>query len=101
MHVREDRRNSADVAGRFSSPDGRIKAFDQKLVNAIIGGKDLDRGSAKLRVGLLLTIDALTSGALTTGRFPRGHRCLLLDRLDDLTDLTEKYFRASALLQPI
>jgi hypothetical protein len=50
--MREDRRNSAGLAGRFGSPDGRVKMFDENLVHAIIGGKDLDRGSAKLRVNL-------------------------------------------------
>jgi hypothetical protein len=37
--------------------------FDKKLVHAIIGGKDLDRGSAELSVNLVLT---------------RGHGSLLL-----------------------
>jgi hypothetical protein len=52
VQMREDRRNSAGLAGRFGSPDGRVKMFDENLVHAIIGGKDLDRGSAKLRVNL-------------------------------------------------
>jgi len=39
--------------------------FDKNLVHAIIGGKDLDRGSAELKVNLLLT---------------GGHGSLLLDR---------------------
>jgi hypothetical protein len=38
--------------------------FDKNLVHAIIGGKDLDRGSAELSVNLVLT---------------RGHASLLLD----------------------
>jgi hypothetical protein len=38
--------------------------FDKNLVDAIIGGKDLDCGSAELSVNLVLT---------------RGHGSLLLD----------------------
>jgi hypothetical protein len=82
MHMCEDRRDGADVAGRFSSPNLRVKTFDQKLVDAIIGSKDMYGGPAELSVGLLLTNGWLTTGALTTGAFPRGHRCLLFDRLD-------------------
>src|SRR5208337_1525530 len=70
VHVREDRRNGAGLAGRFGSPGGRVKMFDKNLVHAIIGGKDLDCGSAELSVNLVLT---------------RGHGSLLLDLL---------YFRA-------
>src|SRR6266496_3966301 len=55
VHVREDRRNGAGLAGRFRSPGGRVKMFDKNLVHAIIGGKDLDCGSAELRVNLVLT----------------------------------------------
>ena len=70
VHVREDRRNGAGRhragrAGRFGcrrfgSPGGRVKMFDEHLVHALIGGKDLDRGSAELRVNLGLTINGLT-----------------------------------------
>src|SRR6266851_5569840 len=65
VHVREDRRNDtgAGLAGRFGSPSGRVKMFDENLVHAIIGGKDLG-GSAELSVNLGLT---------------RGHGCVLLD----------------------
>jgi hypothetical protein len=35
-------------AGRFDSSGGRVKMFDKNLVHAIIGGKDLDCGSAEL-----------------------------------------------------
>ena len=70
VHVREDGRNTADLAGRFGSPGGRVKMFDKNLVDAIIGGKDLDRGSAELSVYLGLTNLVLT----------RGHGSLLLDR---------------------
>ena len=55
VHVREDRRNGAGLAGRFGSPSGRVKMFDKNLVRAIIGGKDLDCGSAELSVNLGLT----------------------------------------------
>src|SRR5260370_9392322 len=57
VHVREDRRNGADFAfaGRFGSPGGRVEMFDKNLVHAIIGGKDLDCGSAELSVNLGLT----------------------------------------------
>ena len=63
VHVREDGRNAADVAGRFGSPGGRVKMFDENLVDAIVGAKDLDCGSPQLRVDLGLT---------------RGHGSLLL-----------------------
>jgi hypothetical protein len=53
VHVREDRRNGAGLAGRLGSPGGRIKMFDKNLVDPIIGGKDLDCGSAELSVNLL------------------------------------------------
>jgi hypothetical protein len=56
--------NGAGLAGRFGSPGGRVKWFDKNLVHAIIGGKDLDCGSAELGVNLVLT---------------RGHGSLLLD----------------------
>jgi hypothetical protein len=55
VHVREDRRNGAALAGRFSSPSRRAKMLDQNLVDAIIGGKDLDCGSAELSVNLVWT----------------------------------------------
>src|SRR6202030_1858905 len=46
VHVREDRRNGAGLAGRFGSPGGRVKMFDKNLVYAIIGGKNLSCDSA-------------------------------------------------------
>ena len=55
MHVGEDRRNAADIAGRFGSPCRRVKMFDQHLVHAIIGGKNLRCRSADLSVNLILT----------------------------------------------
>ena len=64
VYVREDRRNGAHLAGRFGSPDGRVKMFDENLVDAIVGGKDPDCGSAELSVNLGLT---------------RGHGSLFLD----------------------
>ena len=64
VHVREDRHNGAGLAGRFGSPGSTVKMFDKNLVHALIGGKDLDCGSAELSVNLVLT---------------RGHGSLLLD----------------------
>jgi hypothetical protein len=55
VHVREDRRNGADLAGRFGSPGGRVKVLDKNLVHAIIGGKNLDRGSIEFSLHVLLT----------------------------------------------
>src|SRR6266571_1746651 len=69
VHVGEDRGNGACLAGRFGCrrfgfPGGRVKMFDKHLVHALIGGKDLDCGSAELSVNLGLR---------------RGHGSLLLD----------------------
>jgi hypothetical protein len=50
VHMREDRGNGADFAGRFGAPGARIEMFDENLVHALIGGKDLDCGSAELSV---------------------------------------------------
>src|SRR5882762_8582139 len=55
VHVREDRRDGADLAGRFGSPGDRVNMFNKNLVDAIIGGKDLDCGSAELSVKLVWT----------------------------------------------
>ena len=52
-YVCEDRHNGAGLAGRFGSPGGRVKMFDKNLVHAIIGGKDLDSGSAEWSVNLV------------------------------------------------
>jgi hypothetical protein len=53
VHVREDRRNRAGLAGRLGAPGGRVEAFDKHLIRPLIGGKDLDCGppqwSVKLR----------------------------------------------------
>jgi hypothetical protein len=62
VHVREDRRDGAGLAGRLGSPRARIKMFDKHLVHALIGGKDLDRGAAQLCVSLLRLNLALTRG---------------------------------------
>ena len=53
VQVREDRRNAADLAGRLTSPGGRVKMFNKILVHALIGGKDPDGGSAELSVNLV------------------------------------------------
>ena len=55
MHVRENRRNAAGLALRFGSPGCRVQMFDKHLVDAIIGGKDLDCGAADLSLNLLST----------------------------------------------
>ena len=48
VHVGEDRRNSADLAGRFSSPGFGSQVLDQHLVHAVVGGKDPGGGLAGL-----------------------------------------------------
>src|ERR1700733_12865439 len=52
VYVGKDRSYGADLAGRFGSPDGRVKTLDQKLVHAIVGGKDPDRRPAELSLNL-------------------------------------------------
>ena len=74
VHVREDRRNGADLAGRFGSPGVRVKMFDKNLVHAIIGGKDPLCGSAQFRVNLP-RVNPLSVNL----RLTRGHGSLLLD----------------------
>src|ERR1022692_1449589 len=69
VHVREDRRNGTGLAGRLRSPEGRVKMLDKNLVHAIIGSKDLDRGSAELSVN---------RGFVKLG-WTGGHGSLLLD----------------------
>jgi hypothetical protein len=75
VHMGEDRGDGADVAGRFSwrfrHPDGGVKMFDENLVDAIVGGKDPDCGSAELSVnfgltrghGSLCSLTYITSGS--------------------------------------
>ena len=55
VHVREDRRNGADLARRLGSPGDRIKVFDNDLVHAIVGGEDPDCGLAELSMNIGLT----------------------------------------------
>ena len=55
VHVREDRRNGPGLARWFGSPSEWVKTFDKNLVDAIVGGKDLDSGSPELSVNLVLT----------------------------------------------
>jgi hypothetical protein len=50
--------------------------FDKNLVHALIGGKDLDCGSAELSVNL-----GLTKLGLTKLGWTRGHGYLLLDSI--------------------
>jgi hypothetical protein len=65
VHVREDRRDGASLAGRFGFPGGSVKMSDKNLVHALIGGKDLHCGSAELRLNLVLTRD---HGSLLLGQ---------------------------------
>jgi hypothetical protein len=67
VHMREDRRYGAGLAGRFGSPGSSVKMLDRHLIHVIIGGKDLVCGSAELSVNLVLPV------------LTRGHGCLLLD----------------------
>jgi hypothetical protein len=55
MHMREDGRNGAGAAGRFGSPSRRVKLFDQNLVHAIVGGKNLNGGLVEWIANLGLT----------------------------------------------
>jgi len=55
VQVREDRGNASGLAGWFGRPGGRVKMFDENLVHALIGGKDLDGGSPELSVNRGLT----------------------------------------------
>src|SRR5947208_7327909 len=55
VHVGEDRRDGAGLAGWFGYPGRRIEMFDENLVDPIIGGKDPDCRSAELSINLLLT----------------------------------------------
>jgi len=62
VHVRKDRDNVADSTGRFGTPNGRVKMFDENLVDAIVDGKDLDGGSGEMRVNVLRVNLGLTRG---------------------------------------
>jgi hypothetical protein len=55
VHVREDGRDGTGFAGRLGFPGGRVKSFDQDLVQAVVDGKYPDRGSAGMRLNLVLT----------------------------------------------
>jgi hypothetical protein len=57
VHVREDRRNGADIAGRLGFPGGRINTLDKNLVKAIVGGKDPYSAPNEFRVDLVLARD--------------------------------------------
>lgn len=49
MHVGEDGRDGADLAGGFSVPGGRIEVLDEHLVHAVVGGKEAYRTAGDLR----------------------------------------------------
>lgn len=53
VHVGEDRGDGAGLAGRFGAPGARVEMFDEHLIHALVGGKDLCRGPAELGVILL------------------------------------------------
>jgi hypothetical protein len=40
MHVGEDGRDGADLAGRPGGPDVRVEMLDEKLIEALVDGKD-------------------------------------------------------------
>jgi hypothetical protein len=54
VHVREDRRNGAGLAGRLGYPGARVETSDENLVHAIVNGEDPDCGPAELSVNLVL-----------------------------------------------
>jgi len=53
VHVRKDRRNIADLTGRFGAPGGRVKTLDKHVVRAIVDGKNLGCGSPQVQLNLL------------------------------------------------
>jgi hypothetical protein len=55
VHMREDRRNRANFARWSRSPRLRGKMFEKNLVDAVVDGKDLGRGSAGLKMNLVST----------------------------------------------
>jgi hypothetical protein len=71
VHVGKDRRNGAGIARRFGCrfcfPRGGVKMFDKDLIHALIGGKDLDRGSAELSVNSGLVKLGFAQLGLTCG----------------------------------
>jgi hypothetical protein len=52
VHVREDGRDRADLAGWLGFPNRGIKIRDQNLVQEIVRGKDPNCGLGKLNVNL-------------------------------------------------
>jgi len=50
VHMRKDCGDGADFAGWLSGSGGRVELFDEKLVHAFIGGKNLHGGFAELRL---------------------------------------------------
>ena len=60
VHVGEDCRDGTDVGWRFCwwfrFPGGGVEMFDEVLVHAIVGGKDLDCGWTELRVSFVLKL---------------------------------------------
>ena len=50
VHVGEDRDDGTRLAGGLGIPRARVEMFDEHLVHALTGGKDLDCGPAELSV---------------------------------------------------
>jgi len=56
VHVREDRGDSAGAggAGWFGCPDFRVKMFDKKPVDTVVGGEGLEGGSGGLNLSVAM-----------------------------------------------
>jgi hypothetical protein len=78
MHVRKDRSNRADLAGRFGwqfrFPGSRIKMFDQHLIHALVGRKHPHCSAVESGVNLALNLvlNFASNLALNLGS-PRSH----------------------------
>jgi len=103
VHVREDRRNGADLAfagrfgcRRFGFPGGRVKMFDKNLVHAIVGEKDpggkvLDCGSAELRVNLVLTRGHGRVPPFRVEYNSEGQKSMSLTSFVEISDVKERF----------
>jgi hypothetical protein len=52
VHVGENHRDAASLPGRLGTPHGEVEIFDENLINAIVGGENLDGGTGELIVNL-------------------------------------------------
>ena len=82
VHVREDGRNSADLAGRFGFPGGRVKILDENLVHAIVGGKNPDGSSREFGVNFWHVNPVLTRGHGSPLPVNSQYSCLVPGRED-------------------